>query len=216
MHLHSIHACQSCGACGTGDPTGGGGNVGGGGELRLPRTEVIEGEGEGARVEATDIQAALASQRRITTAIASLVFARGGAEGSGRREVQGVTGSAPQVPGASEEGPGGTSPLSPSFPAPVSDTGILPEGFLVLRGGGFGSMRGASTAMPSADCFSPDLRLQVLLRGFAALWALKKPGDELGALRVSRMKVNITSLILARGRCLDTGTSLRALRTRWV
>ena len=45
-------------------------------------------------------------------------------------------------------------------------------------------------------CFSPDLCLRVLLRGFAALQALKKPGDEPGALRVSRMKVNITSLIL--------------------
>ena len=70
--------------------------------------------------------------------------------------------------------------------------------------------------MSPTDCFSPDWRLRFLLRGFAALRALKKPGDGPGALRVSRIKVNITSLILARGRCLDGGTSLRALRTRWV
>ena len=72
---------------------------------------------------------------------------------------------------------------------------------------------GASTAMVT-DCFPSNLRLRVLLRGFVALRALKKPGDELGALRVSRRKVNITSLILASGRCLVTGTSLRALLTK--
>ena len=64
------------------------------------------------------------------------------------------------------------------------------------------------------DCFPSDLHLRVLVRGFAALRALKKPRDELGALRVSRRKVNMTSLILASGRCLETGTSLRALLTR--
>ena len=37
-----------------GEPTGGGGKVGGGGEERFPRTEVIEGEGDGARVEVAD------------------------------------------------------------------------------------------------------------------------------------------------------------------
>ena len=61
--FHSIHARQSCGADGTGEPTGGGGEVGGGGELRLLRTEEAEGEGEGTRVEAADcIAAALASR----------------------------------------------------------------------------------------------------------------------------------------------------------
>ena len=125
-----------------------------------------------------------------------------------------MTGS-PRVPGASEEGPGRISPLSPPFPVPVSDTGVLPEGFPVLGGGGFESEGGASTAM-ATDCFPSDLRLRVLVRGFAALRALKKPGDEPGALRVSSRKVNITSLILASGRCLETGTSLRALLTKWV
>ena len=152
--------------------------MGGGGELRLPRT------------------------------------IGGGAAESGKREARGVTGSSPRVPGASEEGPGGTSPLSSSFPAPALGAGVLPEGFPVLRGGGFGSGRGASTAIPSADCFSPDLRLRVLLRGFTALRVLKNPGEEPGALRVLSKKVNITSLILASGRCLDTGTSFRALLTR--
>ena len=68
----------------------------------------------------------------------------------------------------------------------------------------------------ATDCFPSDLHLRVLLRGFAALRALKKPGDEPGALRVSSKKVNVTSLSLASGRCLDMGTSLRALLTRWV
>ena len=138
----------------------------------------------------------------------------GDAAGSGKEKARDVTGSSPRVPSASKEGLGGTSPLSPSFPAPVSDTGVLPEGFPVLGGGGFGSGSGASTAILSADCFSPDLRLRVLLHGFAALRALKNPGEELGALRVSSKKVNITSLILASGRCLDMGTSFRALLTR--
>ena len=199
-----------------GEPTGGGGEVGGGGELRLLSTEVIEGEGEGTCVEATDSRAALVFQRRMNAAIASSAVLGGGAVGSGKREVRGVTESAPRVPGASKEGPGGTSPLSSSFPAPALGAGVLPAGFPVLGEGGLGSVRGASTAMPSTGCFFPDLRLRVLLCGFAALWALKKPGDELGALRVSRMKVNITSLILARGRCLETGTSFRALHTKWV
>ena len=66
----------------------------------------------------------------------------------------------------------------------------------------------------ATDCFPSDLRLRDRLRGFAALRALKKPGDEPGALRVSRRKVNMTSLILASGRCLEMGTSLRALLTR--
>ena len=122
--------------------------------------------------------------------------------------------ASPRVPGASEEGPGETLPLSPSFPSPASDAGVLPEGFPVLRGGGLGSERGASTAMSSAGCFSPDLRLRDLVRGFAALRALKKPSDEPGALRTSRIKVNITSFILARGRDLVMGMSLRALLTR--
>ena len=180
----------------------------------MPRTDVTEGEGEGACVEAWDRWAGQASQRVIAAAIASSADIGGGAAGSGKREARGVTGSSPRVPGASEEGPRGTSPLSPSFPAPVSDTGVLPGGFPVLGGGGFGSGRGVSTAIPSADCFSPDLHLRVLLHGFMALRALKNPGGEPGALRVSSKKVNITSLILASGRCLDTGTSFRALLTR--
>ena len=123
-----------------------------------------------------------------------------------------MTGS-PRVPGASEEGPGRISPLSPPFPAPVPGAGVLPKGFLVLGGGGLELEGGASTAM-ATDCFPSDLRLWVLVRGFAALRALKKPGGEPGALRVSSKKVNITSLILVSGRCLETGTSLRALLTR--
>ena len=71
-------------------------------------------------------------------------------------------------------------------------------------------------AISSAGCFSPDLCLWDLVCSFAALWALKKPGEVLGALRTSRIKENITSLILARGRDLVVGTSLRALRMRWV
>ena len=48
-----------------GEPTGGGGEVGGGGEERFPRTEVIEGEGDGARVEVADaIKAAFSAQSR--------------------------------------------------------------------------------------------------------------------------------------------------------
>ena len=168
-HLHSIHACQSCSACGTGDPTRGSGEVGGGGELHLPRTDVTEGEGEGARMEALDRQAARASNQAIDTAIASSADIGGDKAGSGKEKARGVTGSSPRVPGASEEGPGGTSPLSPLFLAPVSYTGVLLEGFPVLGGGGFGSRRGASTAILSADCFSPDLRLCVLLCSFAAL-----------------------------------------------
>ena len=123
-----------------------------------------------------------------------------------------MTGS-PRVPGASEEGPGQILPLSPPFPAPALGAGVLPEGFLVLGGGGLESEGGVSTAI-ATDCFPSDLRLRVLVHGFAALRALKKPGGEPGALRVSSKKVNITSLILASGRCLETGTSLRALLTR--
>ena len=205
---------QSCGACGTGDPTRGGGEVGGGGELRLPRTDVTEGEGEGARMEAWDRRAGRASQQAIAAAISSSADIGGGAAGSGKMEARGMTGSSPRVPSASKEGLGGTSPLSSLFPAPVLGAGVLSEGFPVLRGGGFGSGRGASTAIPSVDCFSPDLRLRVLVHGFVALRALKNPGEEPGALRVSSKKVNITSLILASGRCLDTGTSFRALLTR--
>ena len=134
-----------------------------------------------------------------------------GALESGGSEAQGMTGS-PQVPGASEEGPGRILPVSTPFPAPVSDTGVLPEGFPVLGGGGFESEGGALTAM-ATDCFPSDLHLHVLVHGFTALQALKKPGDEPGALRVLSKKVNITSLILASGRCLETGTSLRALLT---
>ena len=66
----------------------------------------------------------------------------------------------------------------------------------------------------ATDCFPSDLRLRVLVRGFTALRALKKPGGEPGALRVSSKKVNMTSLILASGRCLETGTGLRALLTK--
>ena len=131
---------------------------------------------------------------------------------SGGSEAQGVTGL-PRVPGASKEGPGQILPLSPPFPAPAPGVGVLPEGFPVLGRGGLESEGGASTAM-ATDCFPSDLRLQVLMHGFAALRALKKPGDEPGALRVSSKKVNITSLILASGRCLETGTSLRALLTK--
>ena len=156
-----------------GEPTGGGGEVGGGGELRLPRTELIDREGEGARVEAVDSRAALASECRITTAIASLAFAGGGAEGSGRNEVRGMTGSVPRVPGASEEGPGRILPVSTPVPAPASDAGVLPEGFPVLGGGGFKSEGGASTAM-ATDCFPSDLRLRVLLRGFTGLAGIEE------------------------------------------
>ena len=45
--------------------TGGGGEVGGGGEEHFPSTEVIEGEGDGAWVEAADaIKAAFSARRR--------------------------------------------------------------------------------------------------------------------------------------------------------
>ena len=212
--FHSIHARQSCGAWGIGEPTGGGGDVGGGGELHFPSTEEIEGEGEGIREDAADSRAARASARVIAPAIISSVDIGGGAVTSVKEQARGMTGSAPRVPGASEEGLGRTSPLSLSFPAPASDAGVLPEGFPVLGGGGFGSGRGASTAISLAGCFSPDLRLHDLVRGFAALQALKKPGEVPGALRTSRIKVNITSFILARGRDLVTGTSFRALLTR--
>ena len=60
-----------------GEPTGGRGEVGGGGELRLPSTEMIEGEGEGTREEAVDRQAARASKQMSDAAIASSAVARG-------------------------------------------------------------------------------------------------------------------------------------------
>ena len=110
--------------------------MGGGGELRFPSTEETEGEGEGTREDAADSRAARASVRAIAAAIISSSDIGGGAEGSGRNEARGVTGSAPRVPGASEEGPGGTSHLSSLFLAPASSAGVLPEGFPVLRGGG--------------------------------------------------------------------------------
>ena len=47
-----------------------------------------------------------------------------------------MTGSSPRVPSASEEGLGGTSPLSFSVPAPALGAGVLPESFPVLKGGG--------------------------------------------------------------------------------
>ena len=188
--------------------------MGGGRELRFPSTEEIDGEGEGTREDAADIRVAWASARAIAAAIISSSDIGGGAGTSVKEEARGVTGSSPRVPGASEEGPGGTSPLSSPFPAPVLGAGVLPKGFPVLRGRGFGSVRGASTAIPSVDCFSPDLHLRVLVCSFTALRALKNPGREPGALRVSSKKVNITSFILASGRCLDTGTSFRALLTR--
>ena len=46
-----------------GDPIGGGGEVGGGGEEHFPRTEVVEGEGDGAQVEAADTFKAVFSAR---------------------------------------------------------------------------------------------------------------------------------------------------------
>ena len=180
--------------------------------MRLPRTDVTEGEGDGARVEPAldSMRAERAMERAMAISIADI--GGGGRLGSGKTEARGVS-ATPRVPSASEEGPGRTSPLSPSFPAPASDAGVLPEGFPVLEGGGFGSGRGASMAI-STGCFSPDLRLRVLVRSFAALWALKKPGEVPGPLRVSSKKVNMTSLTLASRRCLVTGTSLRALLTR--
>ena len=49
-----------------GEPTRGGGEVGGGGEERFPRMEVIEGEGDGARVEAADtFKAAFSARSRV-------------------------------------------------------------------------------------------------------------------------------------------------------
>ena len=63
-------------------------------------------------------------------------------------------------------------------------------------------------------CFSLDLCLWVLVHGFTALQALKKPGEVPGALRVSSKKVNMTFLTLASRRCLEIGTSLRALLTK--
>ena len=74
---------------------------------------------------------------------------------------------------------------------------------------------GASTAM-SADGSPLPLRLWVLFRGFAALWALKKSVWGADSLRTSRTNVNITSLILATGRVFEGETSLRALHTRCV
>ena len=185
--------------------------MGGGGEECFPRTEVIEGEGDGAWVDAADAIKAAFSARSHSRYAAEPRGGWGALE-SGGTEARGVTGS-PRVPSASEEGPGRFSPLSPPFPAPALGAGVLPEGFPVLGGGGFKSEGGALTAM-ATDCFPSDLRLRVLVRGFAALRVLKKPGDEPGALRVSRRKVNMTSLILASGRCLVTGTSLRALLTK--
>ena len=175
---------QSCGAWGIRELTGGRGEVGGGGEACLPRTDVIEGEGDGAWIEPAldSTRVEWATAQAITASIADI---GGGMPWSGKTEARGMSEATPQVPGASEEGPGGTLPLSPSFPAPVSDAGVLPEGFPVLGGGGFRSKRGASTAITSAGCFSPDLRLQDLLHGFAALRALKKPGELLGVLRTS-------------------------------
>ena len=118
-----------------GDPTGGRGEVGGGGELCFPSTEEIEGEGEGTREDAADSWAAWASVRIIATAIASLADIGGGAGTSVKEEARGVTGLTPRVPSASEEGPGGTSPLSSPFPASALGAGVLPEGFPVIRGG---------------------------------------------------------------------------------
>ena len=110
--------------------------MGGGGELRFPSTEEIEGEGEGTREDAADRQAAQASACAIAAVIISLSDIGGGAGTSVKEEARGVTGSTPRVPGASKEGPGGTSPLSSPFPAPTLGAGVLPEGFPVLRGGG--------------------------------------------------------------------------------
>ena len=73
VRFHSIHACQSCGAWGIGEPTGGGGDVGGGGELCFPSTEEIEGEGEGTREDAADSRATRALARVIAAAIISSV-----------------------------------------------------------------------------------------------------------------------------------------------
>ena len=109
--------------------------MGGGGELCFPSTEEIEGEGEGTREDAADSRAARASACAITTAIASSVDIGGGAGTSVKEEARGVTGSTPQVPGASEEGLGGTLPLSSLFPAPTLGAGVLPKGFPVLGGG---------------------------------------------------------------------------------
>ena len=119
-----------------GEPTGGGGEVGGGGELRFPSTEEMEGEGEGTREEAAESRAARASACAIAAAIASSADLGGFAAWSVKEEARGVTGSTPRVPGASEEGLGGTSPLSSPFPAPAPGAGVLPKGFPVLRGGG--------------------------------------------------------------------------------
>ena len=86
VHFHSIHTHQSCGAWGTGEPTGGRGEVGGGGEVHLLRTNVIEGGGDGARVEP-----ALDSMRAkwaVAWAIAASTVDIGrGRPGSGKEEV---------------------------------------------------------------------------------------------------------------------------------
>ena len=69
-----------------GEPTRGGREVGGGGELRFPNTEETEGEGEGAREEAADSQADRASARAIAAAIASSADIGGGAGMSVKEE----------------------------------------------------------------------------------------------------------------------------------
>ena len=155
-----------------GEPTRGGGEVGGGGELRFPSTEETEGEGEGTREEATECQSDRASMRAIAAAMASSGSVGGGAAGSGKKEARGVTGSSPRVPGASEEGPGGTSPLSSPFPAPASDAGVLPEGFPVLGGGGAWIRRESVDCHVVGRLLLSDRALTVPLArlcGFAAL-----------------------------------------------
>ena len=72
--------------------------MGGGGEEHLPRTDVIEGAGDGARVDAADDKAAFSAMRHAL--YAALPRGSRGASESGKTEAQGVSAS-PRVPGAS-------------------------------------------------------------------------------------------------------------------
>ena len=58
--------------------------MGGGGEERLPRTDVIEGAGDGARVDAADDKAAFSALRRAL--YAALLRGGRGAFKSGKTE----------------------------------------------------------------------------------------------------------------------------------
>ena len=129
--FQSIQARQSCGAWATGEPTTGGGEVGRGGEERLPRTDEIEGAGEGGRDKDAMDASSPAWNLAIVCAKAADIRGETSDPGGGETSVKeeealGSTEVEPESPpGASEEGLGRTSPLSSGFLAPTLGAGVL-------------------------------------------------------------------------------------------